>query len=117
MAEPVCRPDNVHEYVLTPHSLYAAVSVGLETDAIIAVLDRLSKVKLAEQLKRFVRTCTRNYGKVWGLLCSMVGWWGGGCCSCVVMGGGVCFGCGIWSWVWKVCAWILMVLCDSDGFV
>lgn len=64
VAEPVCRPDNVHEYVLTPHSLYAAVSVGLDTDTIIAVLDRLSKVQLTGELKRFVRTCTRNYGKV-----------------------------------------------------
>lgn len=64
VAEPVCRPDSVHEYVLTPHSLYAAVSVGLDTDTIIAVLDRLSKVHLTADLKRFVRTCTRNYGKV-----------------------------------------------------
>lgn len=44
IAEPVCRPKLVHEYVLTAHSLYAAVSVGLETQTIIAVLDRLSKV-------------------------------------------------------------------------
>ena len=40
----VCRPECVHEYVLTPHSLYAAVSIGLETDKIITVLNRLSKV-------------------------------------------------------------------------
>lgn len=31
IAEPVCRPECVHEYALTPHSLYAAVSVGLQT--------------------------------------------------------------------------------------
>lgn len=31
IAEPVCRPECVHEYTLTPHSLYAAVSVGLQT--------------------------------------------------------------------------------------
>ena len=43
IAEPVCRPKLVHEYMLTPHSLYAAVSVGLETQTIISVLDRLSK--------------------------------------------------------------------------
>lgn len=43
IAEPVCRPKSVHEYMLTPHSLYAAVSVGLETETIISVLDRLSK--------------------------------------------------------------------------
>ena len=44
VSEPVCRPEAVHEYVMTPHSLYAAVSVGLETDTIVAVLNRLSKV-------------------------------------------------------------------------
>ena len=37
IAEPVCRPECVHEYVLTPHSLYAAVSIGLTTQTIIAV--------------------------------------------------------------------------------
>lgn len=30
----------MHEYLLTPHSLYAAVSVGLETETIISVLNR-----------------------------------------------------------------------------
>jgi hypothetical protein len=46
IAEPVCRPECVHEYVLTPHSLYAAVSIGLTTQTIISVLNRLSKVGL-----------------------------------------------------------------------
>ena len=46
IAEPVCRPECIHEYQLTPHSLYAAVSVGLETETIISVLSRLSKVCL-----------------------------------------------------------------------
>eukprot|EP00976_Prorocentrum_cordatum_P066509 1178343-Prorocentrum_minimum.AAC.2 len=31
-------------YMLTPHSLYAAVSVGLETSTILTVLNRLSKL-------------------------------------------------------------------------
>ena len=44
IAEPVCRPECVHEYTLTPHSLYAAVSVGLTTGTIVSVLNRLSKV-------------------------------------------------------------------------
>lgn len=50
VSEPVCRPEAVHEYVMTPHSLYAAVSVGLETDTIVAVLNRLSKVSMAAGL-------------------------------------------------------------------
>lgn len=64
IAEPVSRPAIMHEYMLTPHSLYAAVSVGLEMDDIIRVLDKLSKVKLSEDTIDFVRACTSSYGKV-----------------------------------------------------
>ncbi|GJP33515.1 hypothetical protein CLOM_g18048 [Closterium sp. NIES-68] len=64
IAEPVCRPENVHEYNLTPHSLYAAVSVGLDTNTIISVLDRLSKTKLSADIIAFIRDSTQNYGKV-----------------------------------------------------
>ncbi len=56
-------PRCIHEYQLTPHSLYAAVSIGLETDTIVAVLNRLSKNVLPPEIKRFVRGCTQNYGK------------------------------------------------------
>lgn len=54
----------MHEYNLTPHSLYAAVSVGLETETIITVLDRLSKTKLPKEIMDFIRGSTLNYGKV-----------------------------------------------------
>eukprot|EP01137_Pigoraptor_chileana_P026324 Opistho-2@97130 len=64
IAEPVCRPHLIHEYRLTPYSLYAAVSVGLETDDIIDVLKRLSKVELPEGIEEFIRLCTTSYGKV-----------------------------------------------------
>ncbi|GAB4818176.1 hypothetical protein N2152v2_005222 [Parachlorella kessleri] len=64
IAEPVSRPESIHEYVLTPHSLYAAVSIGLETPTIIAVLNRLSKTALPKEVKDFVRASTENYGKV-----------------------------------------------------
>lgn len=64
VAEPVCRPANMHEYVLTPHSLYAAVSVGLETATILSVLGRLSKTQLSSEIHTFVEQCTANYGKV-----------------------------------------------------
>ena len=59
----MCRPESVHEYVLTPHSLYAAVSVGLETDTIISVLNRLSKVALPREIRQFIVASTSNYGK------------------------------------------------------
>ncbi|CAI9094122.1 OLC1v1029812C5 [Oldenlandia corymbosa var. corymbosa] len=64
IAEPVCRPESMHEYNLTPHSLYAAVSVGLETETIISVLSKLSKTKLPKEMIDFIHDSTANYGKV-----------------------------------------------------
>ncbi|KAI3972026.1 hypothetical protein MKW92_040184 [Papaver armeniacum] len=64
IAEPVCRPELLHEYNLTPHSLYAAVSIGLETETIIRVLNTLSKTKLPKEMIDFIYASTSNYGKV-----------------------------------------------------
>ncbi|KAK9911400.1 hypothetical protein M0R45_035315 [Rubus argutus] len=64
IAEPVCRQELMHEYNLTPHSLYAAVSVGLETETIISVLNKLSKTKLPKEIIDFIHGSTANYGKV-----------------------------------------------------
>ncbi|CUS24751.1 LAQU0S19e00804g1_1 [Lachancea quebecensis] len=64
IAEPVSRPSHIHEYKITAYSLYAAVSVGLETDDIIAVLDRLSKVPVAPSIINFIKSATVSYGKV-----------------------------------------------------
>ncbi len=43
------RPSFIHEYALSEYSLYAAMSVGLETNDIIEVLGRLSKVSLNDR--------------------------------------------------------------------
>lgn len=64
IAEPVSRPQHIHEYKLTPYSLYAAVSVGLETEDIISVLNRLSKVPVPKPTADLIRACTASYGKV-----------------------------------------------------
>lgn len=64
IAEPVTRPFHIHEYRLTPYSLYAAVSVGMETEDIISVLDDLCKTALPERLLKFIRNCTTSYGKI-----------------------------------------------------
>jgi DNA excision repair protein ERCC-3 len=63
IAEPVARPEFVHQYKLTPYSLYAAVATNIETESIITVLERLSKNGLPPQVKKFVRECTSKYGK------------------------------------------------------
>lgn len=64
ISEPVSRPTHIHEYRLTPYSLYAAVSVGLETEDIIGVLSRLCKTGLQPEIATFIRACTVSYGKV-----------------------------------------------------
>ncbi|QRW20221.1 DNA excision repair protein ERCC-3 [Rhizoctonia solani] len=61
ISEPISRPAFIHEYKITMYSLYAAVSVGLETNDIIEVLNRLSK---ANTVVRFIKDCTKHYGKV-----------------------------------------------------
>lgn len=63
IAEPVARPEFLHQYKLTPYSLYAAVATNIETESIISVLDRLSKNALPSQVKKFIRECTSKYGK------------------------------------------------------
>ncbi|XP_014279590.1 general transcription and DNA repair factor IIH helicase/translocase subunit XPB isoform X1 [Halyomorpha halys] len=64
IAEPVCRPEHIHEYKLTAYSLYAAVSVGLETNDIIEYLKRLSKTTIPSGIEEFIKLCTLSYGKV-----------------------------------------------------
>ena len=41
IAEPLSRPQFIHEYRITDSSLYGAVSVGLETDLIINRLEQI----------------------------------------------------------------------------
>lgn len=64
ISEPVCRPSHIHEYKLTAYSLYAAVSVGLETRDIIEYLRRLCKTSLPDGIEEFIKLCTVSYGKV-----------------------------------------------------
>ncbi|KAH9057817.1 DNA helicase [Lactarius vividus] len=64
ISEPVSRPSFIHEYKLTSYSLYAAVSVGLQTEDIIDVLNRLSKVPVPDSITNFIRERTLSYGKV-----------------------------------------------------
>lgn len=64
IAEPISRPSHIHEYKITPFSLYAAVSVGLETNDIISVLNRLSKVPVTDTIVEFIKAATVSYGKI-----------------------------------------------------
>ncbi|KAG8199399.1 hypothetical protein JTE90_000267 [Oedothorax gibbosus] len=64
ISEPVCRPEHIHEYRLTAYSLYAAVSVGLQTNDIIEYLRRLSKTSIPDGIVEFIKLCTVSYGKI-----------------------------------------------------
>ncbi|KAI1340592.1 P-loop containing nucleoside triphosphate hydrolase protein [Xylariaceae sp. FL0016] len=64
VAEPLSRPTFLHEYSITTHSLYAAVSVGLQPQDIVNTLERFSKTPLPESILGFIRSCASSYGKV-----------------------------------------------------
>lgn len=55
IAEPVCRPNHIHEYKLTAYSLYAAVSVGLQTSDIVEYMQKLSKTSVPEGIIQFIK--------------------------------------------------------------
>lgn len=64
IAEPITRPEHIHEYKMTPYSLYAAVSVGLESREMIETLAKLSKVPIPAEVVTFIEDCTSSFGKV-----------------------------------------------------
>ena len=55
VAEPVSRPQYIHEYQLTRFSLYAAVSVGLTQEDIVSTLRKFAKNEdLPNEVKDFI---------------------------------------------------------------
>ena len=64
IAEPLSRPKHLHEYALTVHSLYAAVSVGLTPQDILNGLNKFLKTPLPVEIRSFVLRATRAFGKV-----------------------------------------------------
>ncbi|KAH7071312.1 TFIIH basal transcription factor complex helicase XPB subunit [Paraphoma chrysanthemicola] len=63
IAEPQSRVSKMHEYQLTTHSLFAAVSVGHSSKEIIDKLDRYSKTALSDAIVSFVEKSTSAFGK------------------------------------------------------
>ncbi|MCJ1394515.1 transcription factor TFIIH complex ERCC-3 subunit [Xylographa bjoerkii] len=64
IAEPLSRPTYLHEYALTVHSLYAAVSVGLTPEEILRTLTMLLKTPLPDMTREFILKSTETFGKV-----------------------------------------------------
>lgn len=63
IAEPQSRVSRMHEYQLTTHSLFAAVSVGHSTKEIIDRLDSYSKTELSYEILTFIEKSTSAFGK------------------------------------------------------
>lgn len=63
IAEPQSRVSKMHEYQLTTHSLFAAVSVGHSNKEIIDKLDKYSKCALSDAIVSFVQKSTSAFGK------------------------------------------------------
>lgn len=63
VAEPQSRVSRIHEYQLTMHSLFAAVSVGHSKEEIIEKLDRYSKIALSNGVISFIEKSTSAFGK------------------------------------------------------
>jgi DNA excision repair protein ERCC-3 len=64
IAEPISRTTFLHEYRLTTHSLYAAVSVGLNPEDIMNTLDLFLKHKIPPNIIEYITHCGKSYGKV-----------------------------------------------------
>ncbi|KAF2021292.1 TFIIH basal transcription factor complex helicase XPB subunit [Aaosphaeria arxii CBS 175.79] len=63
IAEPQSRVSRMHEYSLTTHSLFAAVSVGHSTKEIMQRLEKYSKTPLSPTLCKFIEGSTSSFGK------------------------------------------------------
>ena len=64
ISQPVNRPTHIHEYMLTKNSLYAAVSVQLQKEDIIKVLNNICKnAKVPDKVIKFIDECTSQYGQ------------------------------------------------------
>lgn len=64
IAEPVSRPETIHEYQITVFSLYAALSMGLTLEELIDGLNRYSKNRVPLELANELRMHGASFGKV-----------------------------------------------------
>ncbi|SBT71909.1 Helicase conserved C-terminal domain containing protein, putative, partial [Plasmodium malariae] len=63
IAEPICRPELIHEFQLTIFSLYAAISVGITLDELLINLDKFSKNILPNELVHNITKSAESFGK------------------------------------------------------
>ncbi|VWU48077.1 DNA repair helicase RAD25, putative [Hepatocystis sp. ex Piliocolobus tephrosceles] len=64
IAEPICRPELIHEFQITIFSLYAAISVGITLDELLINLDKFSKNYMPNELVGNIKKSAESFGKV-----------------------------------------------------
>ncbi|AFP65559.1 DNA repair helicase (nucleomorph) [Chroomonas mesostigmatica CCMP1168] len=64
IAEPISRKKLIHEYVLTPYSLYAAITSGISSFEVIKIIRKLSKNLFPKLIFRMINISTRFFGKI-----------------------------------------------------
>ncbi|GIX63591.1 DNA repair helicase RAD25, putative [Babesia caballi] len=64
IAEPVCRPEFVHEYQVTVFSLYTAISVGLRVEELLINLNKFAKNAIPAKLKDSIILTASAFGKI-----------------------------------------------------
>ncbi|KAF4676486.1 hypothetical protein FOL47_006124 [Perkinsus chesapeaki] len=64
IAEPISRPSWVHHFQITVFSLYAAISLGMSVEEVIADLDRFSKNHIDPVLREYIQQSGSRIGKV-----------------------------------------------------
>eukprot|EP00040_Diaphanoeca_grandis_P004594 m.29408 g.29408 ORF g.29408 m.29408 type:complete len:781 (+) comp16091_c0_seq2:212-2554(+) len=64
IAEACNRQAHLHEYKLTPASLFAAASMGMHSEDIKSTLKKFCKTEVVAAANDFIDECTKSYGKV-----------------------------------------------------
>eukprot|EP00915_Cephaloidophora_sp_WS-2016_P005708 GHVH01007569.1.p1 GENE.GHVH01007569.1~~GHVH01007569.1.p1 ORF type:complete len:771 (+),score=91.04 GHVH01007569.1:58-2370(+) len=64
IAEPISRPEFVHEFQITVFSLYGAISVGLSVYDILMTLDKFSKNVIDQSIIKTICQTAKCFGKV-----------------------------------------------------
>ncbi|OII76926.1 DNA repair helicase RAD25 family protein [Cryptosporidium andersoni] len=64
VAEPLSRPELIHEYQMTIFSLYAAVSLGISVNSIIETLNKFSKNEVPDVLVKAIINHCKSFGKL-----------------------------------------------------
>lgn len=64
VAEPISRGKLIHEYILTPYSLYAAITSGILISDILKIIRKLTKNLLPKVIFRMIKAITQFFGKI-----------------------------------------------------